>query len=122
MKPRIAKRLVEVLKSGNFKKGKFKLAKIVDNKYQFCCLGVLCELYNYEQKLNHKKQLEFKLHKKSNSEEDTYASYDDKFGTTPDKVKKWAEISESEQDDLINLNDHNPTWYKVIDYLNNLVK
>ena len=122
MKPRIAKRLVEVLKSGNFKKGKFRLAKIVDNKYQFCCLGVLCELYNYEQKLNHKKQLEFKLHKKSNSEEDTYASYDDKFDTTPDKVKKWAEISESEQDDLINLNDHNPTWYKVIDYLNNLVK
>ena len=41
MKPEIAKKWVEALRSGEFEQGKFQL----NTGFSYCCLGVLCELH-----------------------------------------------------------------------------
>lgn len=58
MNKNIAKKWVKALRSGKYKQGEGYL-KITDNKgnSSHCCLGVLCELYNEEQKRSKKKQM-----------------------------------------------------------------
>ena len=45
----VAKKWVEALRSGNYLQGKGRLCSVTedDDKY-FCCLGVLCDLYERE--------------------------------------------------------------------------
>ena len=121
MKPRIAKRLVEVLKSGNFKKGEGALCELSDNgSYSFCCLGVLSELYNYEQKLKHKKQLPISYDAARIENHDGSITYDGPIeyegedGGCPWRVAKWADLDSKTEQKLIELNDHNDTWHEVI--------
>lgn len=44
MRPEIAKRWVEALRSGKFKQGKHRLANETPDGRNYCCLGVLCEI------------------------------------------------------------------------------
>lgn len=58
MNKNIAKKWVKVLRSGKYKQGSLYL-KTTDNEGNsfHCCLGVLCELYNEEQRRSKKKQM-----------------------------------------------------------------
>lgn len=115
MKPRIANRLAEVLKSGNFKKGEHKLCTISDSQYRYCCLGVLTELYNYERKLQKKKQLEHRILENSDVGWQDPGGFE--FDRCPDIVKNWSGLQGEEENTLIDLNDNNDTWTKVINKL-----
>lgn len=44
MKPEIKELWLKALRSGDYKKGRTQLRNIADNS--FCCLGVLCDLYD----------------------------------------------------------------------------
>jgi len=101
MKQNIMKKWVKALRSGKYKQGKHTLKQYNSKgQAQHCCLGVLCELYNDEQKKNKKKTL---------SEEVLYDHKDFPYGFTkfgenkffsscsvlPYEVMKWAEMKTS---------------------------
>ena len=56
MKKRVLTKWLKALRSGKYKQGRGALCQI-DKKgtESFCCLGVLCDLYNKEQRRNKKK-------------------------------------------------------------------
>lgn len=113
MKPRIANRLAEVLKSGNFEKGEEQLCRITDDgKYKYCCLGVLTELYNYERKLQKKKQLEHRRLESNDIGWQDPGGFE--FERCPKVVEDWAGLELEEQETLIHLNDEEKTWTQII--------
>lgn len=97
MKKEVAKKWVKALRSKKYKQGRWFL-KSVDpkNTVKHCCLGVLCELYQEEQRRNKKKPLQ--------TEEQSGCSWQANgsvknvvvFGVTensqtlPNSVKRWA--------------------------------
>lgn len=122
MKKRVLTKWLKALRSGKYKQGRGALCQI-DKKgnESFCCLGVLCDLYNKEQKSNKKKGLT--VHKLDPSEwmvgilsskPAFVCSYNDCDGTLPKQVIKWAgfqkenaagEFNDATLPELITLND-----------------
>jgi hypothetical protein len=45
MKPEIAKMWTDALRNGKYKQGKHHLRKYKLGIVEYCCLGVLCEIY-----------------------------------------------------------------------------
>jgi len=122
MKETIAKKWVKALRSGKYKQGKDLLKKITKKQEQHCCLGVLCDLYNKEQKLKNKPPIKQKI------ERDISNRYDlVRFGTTaellPTTVRRWAGVKTSDgmilfkdyihRDSLSSLNDRGVTFKKI---------
>lgn len=80
MKKQVMKKWVTALRSGKYKQGKEYLCD--DGKY--CCLGVLCDIYNKER---------VKSKKRSIIEEDKDANYirfDGQWEVLPESVMEWA--------------------------------
>lgn len=48
MKPEIKAKWLTALRSGDYQQGKGYLRRQVDGSDQYCCLGVLCDLYSKE--------------------------------------------------------------------------
>ena len=92
MKKEVAKKWVKALRSGKYKQGQTWL-KQYDKKgqEQYCCLGVLCELYNNEMKKKHKKSLNTKI---VNTWEAQRISFNKNDKGLPVVVKKWAGIKD----------------------------
>lgn len=90
MKKEIAKKWIKALRSGKYKQGAHFLKQHdnVNEPPKYCCLGVLCELYNESMKKNHKKTLTVKLTK------NVYI-FDDRDGDLPAVVKRWAGMKDS---------------------------
>jgi len=110
MKKEIAKKWVKALRSGKYKRGEGYLKQYnKKNQVRHCCLGVLCELYNYEMKKNHKKTLKTRTKKLINGSiggiekmvEKNFANnygsviFNNQSGSLPSVVKKWAGIKDS---------------------------
>jgi len=129
MKKRVLTKWLKALRSGKYKQGRGALCQI-DKKgaESFCCLGVLCDLYNKEQKRNKKRGLftedvhqEDSLVCSLDSKAQIVRVYDECDGTLPDKIIKWAGFREYNSDghfldpnngkspaaELISLNDGN---------------
>lgn len=128
MKKRVLTKWLKALRSGKYKQGRGALCQI-DKKgtESFCCLGVLCDLYNKEQKRNKKRGLRIETISSESSivgilvpKPVSIKRYNDMDGTLPNKVIKWAGFREYnaegeflyDEDDkspveLINLNDGN---------------
>lgn len=126
MKKRVLTKWLKALRSGKYKQGRGTLCQ-TDKKgnESFCCLGVLCDLYQKEQKRNKKRGLRVETISAENSmvgvlspKPASIKSYDDCDGTLPNKVIKWAGFREYNSDgeflyskesypELINLNDGN---------------
>lgn len=98
MKQNIMKKWVKALRSGKYKQGTGTL-KQYNRKGQvkYCCLGVLCELYNQEMKKKKKKTL-------PETTEDYNSHFVDwskctAFGDTafdlPEEVMKWSGVETS---------------------------
>ena len=91
MKKNIAKRWVKALRSGKYKQGQCLLKQVEEGQVKYCCLGVLCELYNQDMKRNGKKPMREKFIRgdKSFDEMDRYS-----FGLSdhllPQKIRRWA--------------------------------
>ena len=131
MKKRVLTKWLKALRSGKYKQGRGALCQI-DKKgnESFCCLGVLCDLYNKEQKRNKKRGLAVEKVSSESSMVGTLSSkpefvktYSDCDGTLPYQVVDWAGFREYNTDghfwdaneektptaaDLITLNDGGP--------------
>lgn len=130
MKKRVLTKWLKALRSGKYKQGRGALCQI-DKKgnESFCCLGVLCDLYNKEQKRNKKRGLDVENVSAESSLVGTLTSkpefvrtYGECDGTLPDQVVKWAGFREYNSDghfwdangektptaELITLNDGDP--------------
>ena len=88
MKPAIKKLWVEALRSGKYKQGKSALKVKTKKGFKYCCLGVLCELYQE----THKK----KLPEGENNAFDIEGAFRFDRETTfpPHKVVRWAGLSD----------------------------
>lgn len=122
MKQEVMKKWVKALESGRYKKGKNRLCSISENGTRsFCCLGVLCDLYDRDMKSKKKKVLNKEVIPGEiaetfiNSNKVKVVVFENNEGTLPEKVIKWAGFedgnSEGFIDDipypLIDLNDGN---------------
>lgn len=91
MKKNIAKLWTAALRSGDYKQGRNALHTInKHNEETFCCLGVLCDLYQKDRRKKKKKGLF--VDKISPS---VCIRYNDHAGSLPLEVMHWAGISSS---------------------------
>jgi hypothetical protein len=113
---------LEALTSGRYKQGRESLCQVnTDGSKSYCCLGVLCDLYNKERRKKKKPALKTK---KENSEDtsigkplngvDSIILFDECEGHLPKKVARWAGFRsgncsgifhEKDMPELITLND-----------------
>lgn len=116
-----AKKLwIDTLRSETLKQGKQRLCVLEDNEYKFCCLGVLCEIYNHEQKLNHKKQLKISQCEDC-SDESILFEYDGEVAGLPLKVMDWAGLNSmlpyAGDYSLSGMNDRGESFNKIADVI-----
>ena len=110
MNKRIKKKWLAALRSGEYAKGQDTMCAVnIDGEHQFCCLGVLANIYCEE---------------KGESFDDLFGHppYDDAadFDTEllPHIVQKWSGVNhEKTQQKLAVLNDHNETFEKPASYI-----
>lgn len=99
MKQNIMKKWVKALRSGKFKQGTGTL-KQYNSKGQvkYCCLGVLCELYNQEMKKKKKKTLPETTEDYNSQFVDwsKCTKFGDKAFDLPKEVMKWSGVETSD--------------------------
>lgn len=105
MKQDIAKVWVEELRSGKYKQGGDFLCK--DDHY--CCLGVLCEIYNREVI-----PTDFKTVKHSVDKEADIVYYGHSSDVLPYNVQEWAGMVS----DIGSYYDHTTSWQYSLSELN----
>lgn len=116
MKKTIAEKWVKALRSGKYKQGQEVLHNNKGGKDTYCCLGVLCDLYQQDRRSKKKKMLD--VDNKWGT-----ITYDGKDTYLPDVVIKWAgmktcggtwDIEDEEIGNLIYLNDDKRSSFKRI--------
>lgn len=97
MNERVMKKWTKALRSGKYKQGYAALC-VEDSKgnKSFCCLGVLCDLYNKEMKKNKKKTLDIEKNKldqtvlEYNPKAKSMYSFNNNGTELPEEVVEWA--------------------------------
>lgn len=118
MRERVKKLWLEALRSGKYEQGRLAL-RTVDNR--FCCLGVLCDVYQKEMKRQKKKQLNMELSCAAPIPTQVYM-YDNEECTLPKIVMKWSGVKGhlgnvrymEENTNLADLNDDRAMTFKQI--------
>lgn len=122
MRKDVAKKWVKALRSGKYKQGQSYLKATWDDKkgVRYCCLGVLCELYNETMKKSKKKTLKETVCK------DTVVH---KFGRSdsilPSAVQKWSGLSSADGEfsdgaftnSLTDMNDFGDSFKKIASFI-----
>jgi len=109
MRKIIAKKWVKALRSGKYKQGKGYLKQFTSkNEPRYCCLGVLCELYDQQMKKNHKKTLHSEY--MVSIEDIEFIRFNKHDGGLPKVVREWAGMRDAlgwldENTCLADLND-----------------
>jgi hypothetical protein len=119
MKKTIANLWVEALRSGKYKQTQEVLHRIDSKNESFCCLGVLCNLYQQDRRSKKKKCLAVC---KKQIEKEYEISYDGFSALLPRPVIKWAGMKTengswdgtNEKTSLIYLNDEDRKTFKSI--------
>jgi hypothetical protein len=83
MKKTIAEKWVKALRSGKYKQGQEVLHHKENDKNTYCCLGVLCDLYQQDRRSKKKKMLDV-------DNEYCTVTYDGADTLLPDVVREWA--------------------------------
>lgn len=97
MNERVMKKWTKALRSGKYKQGRAALC-VEDSKgnKSFCCLGVLCDLYNTEMKKNKKKTLAVERHSANeiiveyNPKAEFFYYFNSSYAELPEEVMDWA--------------------------------
>jgi hypothetical protein len=118
MKKKIANMWITALRSGEYTQGCRALCRVVGGSKTYCCLGVLCDLYQKNQTKNKKKKLIVKP-------ETTGASvivFNNKSGVLPIAVQNWAGMSSFRGTffsgpDLVKMNDNGKTFIEIADHI-----
>jgi hypothetical protein len=111
MKKDIAKLWTKALRSGKYKQGKHTLR---NHDNSFCCLGVLCDLYNKEQKKKKKKTLD--VIKINCQIEGKCYKYGPATSYLPVVVKKWAGMKTTKGEFFLNDYAYNLAGFNDGDY------
>ena len=88
----VIEKWIEALRSGKYQQTRTVLRESFQREPQYCCLGVLCELYAAEKGIEWRK----------GTSADSILGADSRL---PEAVKQWAGITQDHQDKLINMND-----------------
>jgi hypothetical protein len=114
MKAQIKKLWIKALRSGELKQGKVWLRSIddLDDNYQFCCLGVLCELYRRDQRKG--RWINKSLFRARKSDESS--------AVLPKAVQVWAGLNESDpklnrQTHASTMNDNGKSFNYIANYI-----
>jgi len=115
MNKEIAKKWVQALRSGKYKQGREVLHRKENGKDTYCCLGVLCDLYQQDRRSKKKKGLAV------DNKYDTI-TYDGFDTVLPCVVLKWAGMEtangmlnyEDMDANLVYLNDEKRSSFKTI--------
>jgi hypothetical protein len=87
MKKEVANLWIKALRSGKYKQGVCAL-HTSDNKY--CCLGVLCDLYDKDRKAKKKKSIKISKPKYNGNKNQHCYRYGDEYDFLPTVIKRWA--------------------------------
>lgn len=107
MNKQVKQKWVKALKSGKYKQGRSKLRNLNN---EFCCIGVLCDLYLKE---NKQKWLK--------NEDNFYLKFENNFNhtaTIPSVVKEWSELDDPWAFYTMNDRD-NTTFPEIALYIEN---
>lgn len=115
MKKTIAEKWVQALRSGKYKQGREVLHNNEDGKDTYCCLGVLCDLYQQDRRSKKKKMLDVESRWCN-------VAYDGEDTHLPDAVREWAGMktkdgmwnNEDMDATLVYLNDEKRSNFKTI--------
>jgi len=123
MRKDVAKKWIKALRSGKYKQGEGFLKQYnKKNQERYCCLGVLCELYNDIMKKNHKKTLKSytKEHSDYGVEGNGYVVFNNKGQSLPSVVKRWAGIKDETGEFVCQRKDRHGTFeeYQNLSILN----
>lgn len=112
MKLDIADKWVKALRSGEYKQGQQFLCKVGETgKESFCCLGVLCDIYQ-------KEVGDLEIRPGS-----YFRYYDNCSGYLPEKVKNWSGIASDRgyrgqhKSSLLSLNDDAVSFEHIADII-----
>jgi hypothetical protein len=95
MKAEVKKIWLEALRSGEYKQTQLRLN---NGQGGFCCLGVLCDLYQKEQTRKKKKKLTESTYLYHHSVGESRVSYNKNEIFLPVEVVKWAGLESSNPD------------------------
>jgi hypothetical protein len=97
MKKEIADIWVKALISKKYKQGKEFLCQIGHNRSKsFCCLGVLCDLYQQDRAKKKKKKISVSLDQDLSSVDISVIAFDGVSELLPQSVMKWAGMKHSD--------------------------
>ncbi len=105
MNPKIKRKWIEALRSGEYKQCHEQL-RTIDNK--FCCLGVLCNLHAQEHPSFAKRQKDPQI-------------YDKSLGFPSARVREWAGLALGVSEVLAKKNDSGTSFRKLADYIEKYV-
>lgn len=117
MKKTVTKKWVKALRSGEYLQGRGYLAQEENGEHKFCCLGVLCNIYQEE-----KGGLKISTSKYN---DDIY-SYNGNNSTAIDEVMKWSGLKNelgkfkyknNRTGDLATLNDNGKSFKQIADII-----
>ena len=115
MNKKIAKKWVKALRSGKYKQEREVLHNTTYVMESFCCLGVLCDLYQQDRRSKKKKMLDVE-------NKWSHVTYDGADTYLPDAVREWAGMKTNHGSwdnnkvdlNLVYLNDEKRNSFKTI--------
>lgn len=109
---------LEALRSGTYRQGVGALlTHTPEGEEQYCCLGVLCDLYDLEVADQTRWGGENNYHTKITR------NYEDEEGSLPNSVCEWAGITNPVHDTLADLNDtEGLSFEQIANVIENLLK
>ena len=130
MNKTIAMKWVKALRSGKYKQGKEVLCRITNKGKKHCCLGVLTEMYQAEQKAKKKKVLPTKISTPSVNDGAAVVRYgkgERAAEQLPVAVKRWANMKSRFGDfyiqhggyfkSLSHMNDDGHSFKKIANFI-----
>ena len=130
MNKTIAMKWVKALRSGKYKQGEAYLCQITNKGKKHCCLGVLTEMYQAEQKAKKKKALPTKVSKAYVDDSTAVVKYGNgecAAEELPVAVKRWAGMegrlgefdvmSKGYYGSLSHMNDDGHSFKKIANFI-----
>jgi hypothetical protein len=121
MKKKIANMWITALRSGEYTQGYRALCRVYNGSKTYCCLGVLCDLYQKNQTKNKKKKLSVKTVTTDSFE--SVIVFGGNAGVLPIAVQNWAGMSSYSGripfggPNLVKMNDNRKTFIEIADHI-----
>ena len=116
MNPKIKTKWLKALRSNEYDQGIARLLRVVhleeEERHEFCCLGVLCDLYARETK--GKAGFVFETEDYSTIGVFYDTKKDCSTNNLTSEIRKWANLSDKDEIKLMNLNDQEEYSFKQI--------